>query len=80
MKNFKAITIDIFESPEIFQSVHGWPTEIEPGILEVEIRMPLYIMPSDVSTDVRVALDDNGFKEYRLANIGYCLAPKEFQA
>jgi hypothetical protein len=70
MTTFKAITIQVFgESPAIYQHVHGWPMEVEPGILEVEIRIPLFFQPSDIETDVREALNSNGFKDYKLSKV-----------
>lgn len=69
MNSFKAITIQVFQSPEVYQHVFGFPTEVAPGIVEVEIRIPILINASCLETDVREALNDNGFQDYKLSKV-----------
>lgn len=69
-------TIDIYETGEIMQTVFGYVVFEDSETADVEIKMPLYIKPSSIRSDVQEHL-----REYdpnlMLGNLLFQLAPQD---
>lgn len=70
---FKTFVTDVHETDQIFQTVVCYPLELDGEVLDVEIKMPLYVTPCGIRDDVEAAL----WSEYRLTlgNLKFELAP-----
>lgn len=74
---FKTFTARIFDSSEqIFQDVIVYPLFLDGEVLDVEIKIPIYVQPSAIRDDVEAAL----WSEYQLTlgNLKFTMAPKEY--
>lgn len=67
--------IDIYETGDIFQTVFGYVVFEDSETADIEIKMPLYIKPSAIRSDVQEHL-----REYdpnlMLGNLKFELAPQ----
>lgn len=73
---FKTFSADIFETPQIFQTVICYPTYLDGEVVDCEVKIPIYVKPCAIRDDVEAAL----YQEYglMLGNLKFSMAPKEF--
>lgn len=70
----KTFTADIYETGEIMQSVFCYITDEDEDTCDVEIKIPLYIQPSSIRSDVQEWLREVSDKS--LGNLKFSLAPQ----
>ena len=65
----RVITANIYgQNEDEVQTVFVYLTEEEPGAVSAEIKMPLFVTPSDIVTDVSCAMEEEGIND-RLLNV-----------
>lgn len=80
-------TARIHESNQIYQDVFcyavkscvDWSSDFGPVFAySIEIKMPLFVTPDDIATDVHESLcDEEGINSANITEINYTLAPKD---